>query len=390
MHSAHSEPVSQPFTVGASLARVTVGLSGGVDSSVAALLLLRQGYAVSGMFMKNWQEQDPLHPCSAADDARHAKAICQHLDIAFHGINFSAEYWQRVFRHFLAEYALGRTPNPDILCNKEIKFRVFLDHALASGSDLIATGHYARIGEKNGRYTLLQGVDAAKDQSYFLYTLGQEQLARVMFPLGHLHKTEVRRIAAEAGFINHGKKDSTGICFIGERDFRHFLKYYIEPDPGDIRTPTGEVIGQHDGLAFYTIGQRQGLGIGGKRLSDGRPWYVADKDVATNTLIVVQGHDHPALHTRGLTADRLHWVAGHPPRTPYRCRARTRYRQSVQACEITTVEGDRCQVVFDAPQWAVTPGQAVVFYEGEQCLGGGTIETTAASPRMSTAGPIRA
>lgn len=380
MHTAQLQPVLQPTAAGAPLPRITVGLSGGVDSSVAALLLQRQGYAVDGLFMKNWQEHDPLHPCTAADDARDAKAVCRHLGITFNGINFSAEYRQRVFQHFLAEYALGRTPNPDILCNKEIKFRVFLDHAMAGGADLIATGHYARIDERDGRYTLLQGVDATKDQSYFLYTLGQDQLARAVFPLGHLHKTEVRRIAAEAGLINHGKKDSTGICFIGERNFREFLQYYIKPEPGDIRTPTGHIVGRHEGLAFYTIGQRQGLGIGGKRLTDGRPWYVSGKDAATNTLIAVQGHDHPALYTSSLTADRLHWVAGEPPRLPLRCQARTRYRQSVQDCEITSVEGDRCRVVFGAPQWAVTPGQAVVFYDGEVCLGGGTIDATTASP----------
>ena len=376
MHHAQPKPFPPAASAGAARSKVTVGLSGGVDSSVAALLLMRQGYDVSGMFMKNWQEQDPLHPCTAAEDARDAKAVCHHLGIAFNGINFSAEYWRRVFQQFLDEYALGRTPNPDILCNKEIKFRVFLDHALAGGSDLIATGHYARIREENGRYMLLRGVDNAKDQSYFLYTLGQDQLCRVIFPLGHMQKTEVRRIAAAAGFVNHDKKDSTGICFIGERNFSDFLRYYFEPKPGSIRTPTGEVLGEHDGLAFYTIGQRQGLGIGGRRISDGRPWYVAGKEAATNTLVAVQGHDHPALFSTGLSAERLHWVAGHPPRVSYRCQAKTRYRQAAQPCEITALDGDRCQVAFDSPQWAVTPGQAVVFYDGEVCLGGGTIDAT--------------
>jgi len=379
MHSPQSKPHPTAATAVAPLPLVTVGLSGGVDSSVAALLLMRQGYTVAGMFMKNWQEQDPLHPCTAAEDAIDAKAVCRRLGITFNGINFSAEYWQRVFQQFLGEYAQGRTPNPDILCNKEIKFRVFLDHALAQGADLIATGHYARIGKENGRYLLLQGIDAGKDQSYFLYTLGQDQLAKTLFPLGHLRKTEVRRIAAEAGLSNHDKKDSTGICFIGERNFRTFLLHYFKPDPGNICTPEGVVMGEHEGLAFYTIGQRQGLGIGGKRMSDGRPWYVAGKDTATNTLFVVQGHDHHALFTSGLTADRLHWVAGHPPQVPYRCQAKTRYRQPAQPCDITAMESEHCHVVFDSPQWAVTPGQAVVFYDGERCLGGGTIDATAQS-----------
>jgi tRNA-specific 2-thiouridylase len=374
MQISRLNPILQPADAPRRGARVTVGLSGGVDSSVAALLLQRQGFAVSGVFMKNWQEQDPLYTCTAADDANDARQVCQTLGIEFNGINFSGEYWQRVFQHFLTEYAQGRTPNPDILCNKEIKFRVFLDHALAQGADHIATGHYARVSEENGRRVLMTGADADKDQSYFLYTLGQEQLAKVIFPLGGLKKSQVRSLAAAAGFANHGKKDSTGVCFIGERNFRKFLRYYFNANPGTMRTTGGDVVGEHDGLMFYTIGQRQGLGIGGKQHSDGRPWYVAGKDPVNNTLIVVQGRDHPALFTSTLTAEHLHWVAGTPPPAPFRCQAKTRYRQTAQSCEIVALEDGRCRVRFDSPQWAVTPGQAVVFYRGERCLGGGTID----------------
>ncbi len=374
MPRPHAVSNAQQDVAAATGARIAVGLSGGVDSSVAALLLKRQGYRVTGVFMKNWQEQDPLHPCTAAEDARDASRVCERLGIAFSGINFSEQYYQRVFRHFLAQYASGLTPNPDILCNREIKFRAFLDHALEGGADLIATGHYARIERRGDRYCLLKGVDPGKDQSYFLYALNQAQLSKALFPLGHLAKAQVRRLAAEAGFENHAKKDSTGICFIGERDFRAFLQYYFAKAPGAIRTLDGAAVGEHEGLMFYTIGQRHGLGIGGGRHSSGEPWYVAGKDPATNTLLVVQGHDHPALYAPRLTARQAHWIAGAPPPIPYKCQAKTRYRQPAQACEIVDLDGDGCTVVFDAPQWAVTPGQAVVFYQGDECLGGATID----------------
>lgn len=360
--------------------RIMVGMSGGVDSAVAALLLKRQGHDVSGLFMKNWQEQDPLHPCTAAEDARDARDVCRRLDMDFTGINFSAAYRQAVFRQFLEQYAMGLTPNPDILCNREIKFGAFLDHALAQGADFIATGHYARLARQGDRYRLLKGVDPDKDQSYFLHTLDQDQLSKAVFPLGHLKKSEVRRIAAQAGFSNHDKRDSTGICFIGERDFRAFLQYYLEKASGPICTLDGAVLGEHDGLVFYTIGQRRGLGIGGTRRSTGDPWYVAGKDPATNTLYVVPGHHHPALYATGLTATRIHWIEGSAPRPPYRCQAKTRYRQPAQDCEIVSLEGDECRVVFDTAQWAVTPGQAVVFYQSDACLGGATIQR-ADSPR---------
>lgn len=362
---------------GAGKGRVTVGLSGGVDSSVAALLLLQEGYRVNGLFMKNWQEQDPLHPCTAAEDARDAKSVCRHLGIEFSGVNFSTEYWQRVFRHFLDEFDRARTPNPDILCNKEIKFKAFLDHAMAQGADLIATGHYARIARHNGHYLLLKGADPSKDQSYFLYGLDQTQLSKVIFPLGDLSKTRVRRLAAQAGLATHDKKDSTGICFIGKRNFRRFLRDYFLERRGPICTLDGTQVGEHEGLVFYTIGQRQGLGIGGLEISNGKPWYVASKDPAANTLFVVQGHDHPALFSTTLTAGPVHWISGRPPQIPFRCQAKTRYRQPVQSCEITALGESRCRVVFDAPQWAVTPGQAVVFYREAVCLGGGTIESAA-------------
>lgn len=362
-------------------ARVTVGLSGGVDSSVAAYLLREQGYAVDALFMKNWREHDPLHPCTAAQDAEDAKEVCRHLGIDFRGVNFSDAYWDKVFQRFLDEHAGGRTPNPDVLCNREIKFSAFLERALEDGADFIATGHYARVQRCGGRYHLLKGADPAKDQSYFLYTLGQAQLARSLFPVGALHKTAVRHIAARAGLATHAKKDSTGICFIGERDFRRFLQHYIAPRPGPICTLDGRTIGTHTGLAFYTIGQRRGLGIGGLRGGAEAAWYVAGKEAAANTLRVVQGRDHPALYGYGVTAADLHWVAGAPPAARLRCTAKTRYRQADQACTVTLEQGARCRAAFDAPQWALTPGQAVVFYQGEECLGGGTIEQVVTWPR---------
>ena len=367
--------------------RVTVGMSGGVDSSVTALLLQQQGYNVSGLFMKNWEEKDPDGHCPAAEDARDALEVCDRLGIALDAVNFSAEYWDRVFRYFLDEYRCGRTPNPDILCNKEIKFKAFLDYALNQGADCIATGHYARITHSNGQYRLLKARDTNKDQTYFLYTLGQAQLAKTIFPIGDIIKPEIRRIATEAGFGNHAKKDSTGICFIGERHFKHFLSRYLPAQPGEMHTPEGECVGRHDGLMYYTLGQRQGLGIGGRADASGAPWYVVGKDLANNILWVAQGQHHPLLYSTSLVASNLHWTANTPPTLPMRCHAKTRYRQPDQACLVTALENSAgqgaeggmpgataVQVSFEQPQWAVTPGQSVVFYAGEECLGGGIIE----------------
>ena len=350
---------------------VIVGLSGGVDSSVAALLLLEQGYRVEGMFMKNWEEDDDATTCTAEQDLADAKQVCAELGIPLHQVNFSKEYRQQVFDHCLREFAAGRTPNPDVLCNQRIKFKAFLDYALRLGADLVATGHYARIGRDGERWQLLKGEDRNKDQSYFLYTLGQEQLSRTLFPLGSLEKPAVRELAEQAGFANFDKKDSTGICFIGERDFAEFLGRYLPRQPGDIVTPKGEVIGRHRGLAFYTLGQRQGLGIGGLRGYEGATWYVAAKDAERNTLIVVPSHDHPLLYSSGLDAEQPSWVAGAPPAAEFRCRAKIRYRQSDQPCLVRVVADDRIQVQFDEPQRAVTPGESVVLADGDVCLGGG-------------------
>ncbi|HKK04611.1 MAG TPA: tRNA 2-thiouridine(34) synthase MnmA [Gammaproteobacteria bacterium] len=360
--------------------RVIVGMSGGVDSSVAALLLEEQGWDVQGLFMKNWEGDDTEDHCAAEADYADAKDVCTQLEIPLYGVNFAQEYWDRVFSYFLSEYGAGRTPNPDVLCNKEIKFRSFLDHALALGAEFIATGHYARRDERDGRYRLLKGLDGAKDQSYFLYTLGQGQLARSLFPLGELEKPAVRAAAERHGLSTYAKRDSTGICFIGERDFKAFLARYLPARPGEMRTPGGERVGRHDGLMYYTLGQRQGLGIGGRPGASEEPWYVVAKDIARNELVVAQGHDHPLLFSRWLEAGDLHWVAGEPPALPLRAAAKTRYHQADQPCTIEgagdPAGGDRIRVVFDTPQRAVTPGQAVVFYAGEECLGGGTIETT--------------
>jgi tRNA-uridine 2-sulfurtransferase len=356
--------------------QVIVGISGGVDSSVAALLLARQGYAVQGLFMKNWEEDDTQAYCSAAEDLADARQVCERLGIPLHAVNFSAEYWDRVFSHFLEEYRAGRTPNPDILCNREIKFRAFLDHAIALGAEAIATGHYARVGHDGERFTLLKGKDGNKDQSYFLYTLGQYQLAHTLFPIGELEKNEVRKLAAGHHLITHDKRDSTGICFIGERNFREFLGRYLPAQPGPIHTADGDVIGRHNGLMYYTLGQRQGLGIGGVAGRPDEPWYVVGKDLAHNILIVEQGHHHPLLYSQRLEASQLSWVAGRPPALPCHCAAKTRYRQADQPCTIERIEDGRCTLVFEQPQRAVTPGQSVVFYQGEICLGGGIIEQT--------------
>ena len=353
--------------------RVVVGMSGGVDSSVAALLLKREGYDVVGLFMKNWEDDDSDEYCSTRQDFLDAAGAADVIDIALEAVNFSAEYKDRVFAEFLREYQAGRTPNPDVLCNAEIKFKAFLDHAIDLGATRIATGHYARVRRRGELFELLRGVDPEKDQSYFLHRLTQAQLARTMFPVGHLRKAEVRRIAEEARLPNHAKKDSTGICFIGERPFRDFLKRYLLREPGPIRTPEGRQIGEHIGLAFYTIGQRKGIGIGGTKGSESDAWYVAHKDLAENTLIVVQGHDHPLLMKRALSALEATWISGDAPAEGSTHSGKTRYRQQDSTCFVTRCENDEIALEFASPQWAVTPGQSVVLYDGDQCLGGAVI-----------------
>lgn len=354
---------------------VMVGLSGGVDSSVAALLLLEQGYRVEGLFMKNWEEDDDADYCAAAADLEDAAVVAETLGIPLHRVNFSTEYWDRVFAYFLREYRAFRTPNPDVLCNKEIKFRAFLEHALGLGAERIATGHYARIRCDEQACHLERAADSEKDQTYFLHLLDQKQLRRSLFPLGTLHKQEVRRLARRAGFLTAEKKDSTGICFIGERRFRDFLARFVPQDPGPIETPEGVAIGEHRGLAYYTIGQRQGLGIGGVAGKPDAPWFVASKEPGRNALILVQGHGHPLLMSAGLDATGLHWIAGKPPaEPPLDCLLRLRHGQHLQKCTITEIRGERCHVRFDQPQRAAAPGQAVVFYSGEECLGGAVIE----------------
>lgn len=349
--------------------RIVVGMSGGVDSAVTALLLKRQGYDVLGLFMKNWEDEDDEH-CPAKQDFFDVLAVADKIGIEVEAVNFAKEYKERVFSYFLTEYQAGRTPNPDVLCNAEIKFKAFLDHAMSLGATAIATGHYARLRNQDGEFQLLKAVDDSKDQTYFLHRLNQAQLSKSMFPLGEMHKSEVRKIAEAAGLPNYAKKDSTGICFIGERPFREFLSRYLPKQPGEIRTSEGKVVGQHDGLMYHTIGQRKGLGIGG----EGEPWFVAGKDMTRNVLIVVQGHDHPLLLKETLNAADLSWIAGHAPLTNHTYGAKTRYRQQDAACHITELTTDRCTVRFNQPQWAVTPGQSVVLYEGEICLGGGVIQ----------------
>ena len=354
--------------------RIVVGMSGGVDSSVAALLLKRRGFDVVGLFMKNWEEDDDHEYCSTRQDLVDCASVAEVIGIELEAVNFSAEYKERVFGAFLAEYSAGRTPNPDVLCNAEIKFKAFLEHALALGAKHIATGHYARVRESGARFELLKALDLSKDQSYFLHRLNQEQLARVVFPVGELKKTVVRAIAKEAGLHNFAKRDSTGICFIGKRPFREFLGRYLPRQPGAMRTPEGSIVGEHIGLSFYTIGQRKGVGIGGRKGSAGEPWYVAGKDLDKNELIVVQGHDHPMLLRERLSAQDPAWVSGTPPdpRLPYG--AKTRYRQADAACRVDRVGEEDLEVEFSTPQWAVTPGQSVVLYRGETCLGGGVIQ----------------
>lgn len=362
--------------------RVVVGLSGGVDSSVAAYLLKQQGYEVIGLFMKNWEDDDDDEYCSTRQDWIDAAAAADVLGIDLEAVNFAAEYKDRVFAEFLREYCAGRTPNPDVLCNAEIKFKAFLDHAIALGAERIATGHYARVREVDGRFELLRGLDPNKDQSYFLHRLNQSQLAKTLFPVGQLRKTQVRGIARSIGLPNAAKRDSTGICFIGERPFRAFLNRYLPMQPGPIKTPDGRVIGEHVGLAFYTIGQRKGIGVGGTKGGSGHPWFVARKDMATNTLWVVQGHDHPWLMSDRLQAADASWIAGEPPAAGTRLTAKTRYRQTDAVCVVTRVEGDAFELVFDEPQWAVTPGQSAVLYQGEVSLGGGVIASSPA-PRLA-------
>jgi len=351
---------------------VIVGMSGGVDSSVAALLLQRADVPIAGMFMQNWEEDDRQGPCRADADRKDALAVCARLGIPLHMRNFAAEYWDGVFAHFLDEYRAGRTPNPDVLCNREIKFKTFLEHARALGAEKIATGHYARVDRVDGRWRLLRARDTAKDQSYFLHALRQEALAATLFPVGELVKADVRAIAREASLPTHAKKDSTGICFIGERDFRAFLGEYIPAQAGEIRTPEGATVGEHAGVFFYTLGQRGGLGIGGRADSNGDPWYVVGKDVSRNVLIAAQGNANEWLQSTRLVANALTWIDGAPPARQFRCTAKTRYRQADQACRVS-IAGDACEVDFDDAQRAVTPGQSVVFYDGEVCLGGGVI-----------------
>ena len=355
---------------------IMVGMSGGVDSSVAAYLLIEQGYHVEGLFMKNWEEDDNEEYCTATEDLKDAQSVCDQLGIPLHTVNFATEYWDRVFEHFLSEYKAGRTPNPDVLCNREIKFRAFLEHAHDLGADMIATGHYVDRRIQNNKVQLIKGRDNNKDQSYFLYMLGQKQLSNALFPLGNIEKNKVREIAEANGFINSRKKDSTGICFIGERKFSDFLSRFLPAQPGEIISNDGKVLGQHNGLMYYTIGQRQGLGIGGRHDASGEAWFVADKNMQTNQLIVVQGGEHPLLYKQQLYANGIHWIADAPPaaltNNTLHCLAKTRYRQPDQACHVT-MQDNQLHVMFDEPQRAITPGQSLVLYDGVQCLGGAII-----------------
>jgi tRNA-specific 2-thiouridylase len=368
--------------------KIMVAMSGGVDSSVSALLLQRQGRDIAGMFMKNWEEDDRFGACAAEEDAADARAVAAALGLHLHTRNFAAEYWENVFQEFLSEYRAGRTPNPDILCNREIKFKTFLEHAEQLGADKIATGHYVRSDRRDGKYRLLRGLDHNKDQSYFLYAVSHRQLEKTLFPVGELHKPKVRELAREAGLDVFDKKDSTGICFIGERNFTKFLSEYLPSQPGEIRTSDERVIGEHQGLMFHTLGQRQGLGIGGVKGFPEAPWYVLHKDLDNNRLYVGQEHDHPWLLSSRLTATRLAWVSGTAPEAGSVLTAKVRYRQPDQAVIIEQIETGRMYLKFRLPQRAVTPGQSVVLYDGESCLGGGIIESMD-TPPMS-AGPRKA
>jgi tRNA-specific 2-thiouridylase len=359
--------------------RVVVGMSGGVDSSVAACLLKEQGLEVVGLFMKNWEDDDDDEFCTSRQDLIDAVSVADLIGIDIEAVNFSAEYKDRVFSNFLAEYQAGRTPNPDVLCNAEIKFKAFLDHALQLGAERIATGHYAQVRQVDGLFQLLKAEDGTKDQSYFLYRLDQAQLSKTLFPVGAMYKRDVRELAKKLRLPNHDKKDSTGICFIGERPFREFLSRYLPTQPGDMVTPENKTVGRHIGLMYYTIGQRQGLGIGGRKDGKGEPWYVAAKDMKANRLIVVQGHDHPALLADALTAADLNWISGAQPHCHWVYGAKTRYRQKDAPCEVERVDRKQCEIKFAEPQWAITPGQSVVVYESKVCLGGGIIESATAS-----------
>ncbi|CAJ1002647.1 MULTISPECIES: tRNA 2-thiouridine(34) synthase MnmA [Brevibacillus] len=354
--------------------RVVVGMSGGVDSSVTAYLLKQQGYDVIGIFMKNWDDTDEFGHCTAEEDFQDVRRVCEQIGIPYYTVNFEKEYMEKVFQYFLDEYKRGRTPNPDVMCNREIKFGELLDKVMDLGADYIATGHYARVEYRDGAYRLLRGVDTNKDQSYFLNALNQHQLSKTMFPLGSLTKPQVREIAEKAGLATAKKKDSTGICFIGERNFREFLQNYLPAKPGNIETVDGEVIGRHDGLMYYTLGQRQGLGIGGGHGKTGQPWFVVDKDLERNVLIVAEGAGHPRLYSTSLIATDVNWISGKEPESSFTCTAKFRYRQPDQGVTVHLREGNTVEVVFDQPQKAVTPGQAVVFYNGEECLGGGIID----------------
>ena len=374
--------------------RVVVGLSGGVDSAVSAWLLKRAGHEVIGLFMKNWEDDDDSDYCSSNIDFVDAAAVADVIGIEIEHVNFAADYKDRVFAEFLREYQAGRTPNPDVLCNAEIKFKAFLDHAMRLGAEKIATGHYARVREHAESFELLKGLDPLKDQSYFLHRLTQAQLAKTLFPVGELPKTEVRRLAEEIGLPNAKKKDSTGICFIGERPFREFLNRYLAHAPGPIKDDRSRTIGEHVGLSFYTLGQRKGIGIGGlkpnrraKGGSEHAPWFVARKDMAANTLYCVQGHDHPWLQSGALVADDASWIAGHAPRAGA-CAAKTRYRQSDAPCTLGAGTEGVFTLQFDAPQWAVTPGQSAVVYDGEVCLGGGVIASNTAHVQSGVASSI--
>ncbi|NCU18282.1 tRNA 2-thiouridine(34) synthase MnmA [Pallidibacillus pasinlerensis] len=350
--------------------RVVVGMSGGVDSSVAAYLLKEQGYDVIGIFMKNWDDTDEFGVCTATEDYEDVIRVANQIGIPYYAVNFEKEYWDKVFTYFLDEYKAGRTPNPDVMCNKEIKFKAFLDHAMKLGADYLATGHYARVTVEDGETKMLRGVDHNKDQTYFLNQLSQDQISKVMFPLGHLTKPEVREIAKKAGLATANKKDSTGICFIGERNFKEFLSQYLPAQPGRMETLTGEYKGEHQGLMYYTIGQRHGLGIGG----DGDPWFVVGKDLERNVLLVGQGFHNEALYSDAIIATKVSWVSNKEKPKEFRCTAKFRYRQPDNNVTVRLLDNDEVEVIFDEPIRAVTPGQAVVFYDGEECLGGGTID----------------
>jgi tRNA-uridine 2-sulfurtransferase len=355
---------------------IIVGMSGGVDSSVTALKLLEDGHRVTGLFMKNWEEDDGTEYCTAMEDLADAQQVCDKLGIELKTVNFATEYWDQVFEVFLSEFKAGRTPNPDILCNKHVKFKAFLNYAIEDlGAEYIATGHYAQVAEANGTFQLLKGLDPNKEQSYFLYTLGQRALSKSLFPIGHLHKPEIRQLALKAGFDNARKKDSTGICFIGERKFKEFLQRYLPTQPGEMRTPEGKYIAPHQGLMYYTLGQRQGLGIGGVKNAPDEPWYALEKDLENNVLIVGQGHDHPLLLHNTLEAGQLDWCDDQVLIEAISCKAKTRYRQADQECFIEPLPDQRIKVTFKQAQRAITPGQSVVFYLGDVCLGGGIIES---------------